>query len=88
MTTNKYISQESLRIVIKSEGATSTDAYERHCDIISKVIDLIRKEGADVDEWFEDDYGTQIFRIEDDGGSTEVSGWLGDNPDEPNPNAK
>ena len=82
-TTNKYISTEALRFVVKSEGNNSADAYERHCEIISRIIDLVRKEGASIDEdWNDSDYGTKIYRIEPNGNETEVSGWI-EGEDEP-----
>lgn len=84
-TTNKYVSTEALRFVIKSEGNNSADAYERHCEVISRIIDLVRKEGAAIDEdWHDRDYGTKIHRVEADGELTEVSGWL-EGEDEPRP---
>lgn len=86
-TKNKYVSTEALRFVINSVGETSSDAYEAHCEAISKIIDLARKHGFKIDESYFDDSGTKIYRIEKDGRETEVSGWLGDNEDEPSPKA-
>lgn len=84
-TKNKYVSTEALRFVINSEGMTSSDAYEAHCEAISRIIDLARKHGIKIDESYFDDSGTKVYRVEADGRETEVSGWLGDNEDEPTP---
>lgn len=87
-TKNKYVSTEALRFVVNSVGETSSDAYEAHCEVISKIIDLARKNGIKIDESYFDDSGTKIYRIEKDGRETEVSGWLDDGVDEPTPEEK
>jgi hypothetical protein len=79
---NEYRSIESLRFIIKSKGKDSNDAYDKHCEVISAIIDAARKAGAEIDESFFDDSGTKVYYVDKDSDLLEVSGWLGDNKDE------
>lgn len=79
---NKYYSSEGLRFIVKSEGKDSSDAYEKHCEVISAIIDAARRVGAEIDENFDSDNGTRIYFVDADGEGLEVQGWMDGSKDE------
>lgn len=76
---NNYLFHERLEFYFKAKGINSTEAFEEHCEAVSKLIDYARTIGLEINELQATD--CTCWRIEDNGSETEVDGWKNAVPD-------
>ena len=73
---NNYLLTERLEFMFKTNGIDSKEAFEKHCQALSQLIDYGRSIGLEVNECQATD--CTCYRIEgDDGREVEVHGWKG-----------
>lgn len=78
---NKYLFHERLEFYLKADGKNSSEAFEEHCEAISKLIDYARTVGLEINEVMATD--CTCWRIEDNGAEVEVEGWKNGEEDNP-----
>ena len=69
-----YLFHERLEFYLKTDGINSTEAFDKHCKAISKLIDYARTVGLEINESMATD--CTCWRIEGDSDTeVEVHGW-------------
>ena len=63
---NNYLLTERLEFMFKTNGIDSTEAFEKHCQALSQLIDYGRSIGLEVNEWEPTD--CTCYRIEGNDG--------------------